>query len=263
MPSRTGEGGQCVVAHPRSVASTVPGEACDDEPRRPQGRQTLTHELASHLDRCRGGASGDVVPALFECDRGPARPSAFHAVRSSHGLARAQRRCHRRLRISRPSGGPQAQRPRRAGNRSPPPTSSTSPIGRRLSAFFRRATPRPVFPPRAQVGRHRFHQSAPPISTSQPSDGNERIERRAVARWPNGPRRHRLLVSEDPPVPFREEFLWSGYPEGDERALPASRSGPCSCHARGQPGQFGQRSIFLIPPTSTDPATSSRIGVSM
>ena len=49
-----------------------------------------------------------------------------------------------------------------------------------------------------------------------------------------------------PPVPFREEFLWDGYPEETNAPYGIAKRAML-VHAQVNRAQFGQRSIFLIP----------------
>ena len=51
---------------------------------------------------------------------------------------------------------------------------------------------------------------------------------------------------KSPPVPFREEFLWDGYPEETNAPYGIAKRAML-VHAQVNRAQFGQRSIFLIP----------------
>jgi GDP-L-fucose synthase len=64
-----------------------------------------------------------------------------------------------------------------------------------------------------------------------------------------------------PPVPFREEFLWDGYPEETNAPYGIAKRAML-VHAQVNRAQFGQRSIFLIPTNLYGPGDKFHTSVS-
>ena len=64
-----------------------------------------------------------------------------------------------------------------------------------------------------------------------------------------------------PPVPFREEFLWDGYPEETNAPYGIAKRAML-VHAQVNRAQFGQRSIFLIPTNLYGPGDKFHASVS-
>jgi GDP-L-fucose synthase len=66
---------------------------------------------------------------------------------------------------------------------------------------------------------------------------------------------------KSPPVPFREEFLWDGYPEETNAPYGIAKRAML-VHAQVNRAQFGQRSIFLIPTNLYGPGDKFHASVS-